>query len=94
MPRLCSARQHYGTDREAFRNFVQKNCEEDQPAKPVRYQKPRRDGYAIEERMNDEAEQHRITFVRMDEFVFVSLFAEMEVGRNGVLKEVNDQIAQ
>ena len=30
----------------------------------------------------------------MDELVFVGFFAEMEVGRDGVLKEVNDQIAQ
>jgi hypothetical protein len=44
--------------------------------------------------MNDEAEQHGISGVRVLELVMMGLFAEMKVWGNRVLEEVNDQIAQ
>src|SRR5580700_341201 len=44
--------------------------------------------------MDNQPEQHRVTFVRMHELVFVRLLAEVEVRRNSVLEEVDDEVAQ
>ena len=56
--------------------------------------KPDSDGDAVEEGVNDQSDQDGIAFVGMNEFVLVCFFAEVEVGRDGVLEEMNDQVAE
>ena len=43
--------------------------------------------------MNDQAEEHGITFVAGDKLVRVSFLSKMEVRTDGVLKKVNDQVS-
>src|SRR5271165_5051513 len=90
----ASAGQHHRTHGEAFGNLVQKNREKNQPAQPVRYQKSRSDGDAVEERVDDEPEQHGVSLVGVHELVAMRLLAKMEVRRDRVLEEVNDQVAE
>src|SRR5579864_5180113 len=73
---------------------MQKDRQEDQPAQPVRNEEPRSDGDAVEERVNDQSEQDRIGFVGVNEFVVMRFFTEVEMRRNRVFEEVNDQISQ
>jgi hypothetical protein len=44
--------------------------------------------------VDQQSHEDGIPFVRMDEFVLVRFFAEMKVGRNGMLEKVNDQVAE
>jgi len=44
--------------------------------------------------MDDESQQHGISFVRMHELIFVGLFAKVEVRRDRMLEEVNDEVAE
>src|SRR5215469_3939459 len=44
--------------------------------------------------MNDQAEQHRVSAMQVDELSVVGLFAEMEVRCDRVLEEMNDQISE
>src|SRR5271167_2123817 len=93
-PPAASAGQHDGAHREALGNFVQENRQKDQPPKPVRYQESGRDRDAVEERMNDQAEQHGVSLVGMNELVVMRFFAKVEVRRDRMLKEVDDEITE
>src|SRR5258708_22861383 len=93
-PTASATGQHHRTHREAFRNLMQEDCEENQPAQPVRNQKPRRDGDAVEESVDDEAEEDGISLVRVDELILVRLFAEVEVGRDRMFEKVNDEVTK
>ena len=90
----AAAGQHHGTHGKPLGNLVQKNRQKDQPPQPVRYQKSRGDGDPVEKCMNDEAEQYGVSLVRVHELVAMGFFAKVEVRRNRMLEEVNDQIAQ
>lgn len=43
--------------------------------------------------MNDKAEKNGIRTVRVQKLVVMGFFTEMEVGSNGMLKEVDDQVS-
>jgi hypothetical protein len=73
---------------------VQKDGEENQPAQPVRNQKSRSDGDTVEEGVNNQSEQHRIARVRVHELVAMRFFAEVEMRRDRMFEEMNDQISQ
>ena len=61
----------------------------EQDAEPARHQESARDGDAVEEGVQHQPEQCRIAGRRAHP---VSLLAEMEVGREDVLGEVNGEI--
>src|ERR1700722_14569929 len=90
----ASAGQHHRANREAFGNLVQKDGKEDDPAQSVRNQKSGSDGDAVKKWVDDQAEQHRVTLVRMHELVSVRLFAEVEVRCDRVLEEMNEEVAE
>src|SRR5579863_4738911 len=78
-PATASARQHDRTYGEAFGNLVQKDREENQPPQPVGNQESGSDRDTVEEGVNDQAEQDRVTLVGVNEFVAVRFFAEMKM---------------
>ena len=90
----AAAGQHHRRDGEAFRNFVQKNREEDDPAEGGRNQESRGDGDAVEEGVDQQANQYRISHVSMDELVGVGLFSEVEMRGDGVLEEMDEQVSE
>ena len=65
----------------------------DHPAQPWRNQKAGGNRDAVEESMDDQAEQHRDAPVRVHVFIGVRLFAVVEVRGDGVLEEVDQQVA-
>ena len=73
---------------------MQKDSEENNPAQSIRNQEPRGDGNTVKKCMDDESQQHGISFVRMHELIFVGLFAKVEVRRDRMLEEVNDEVAE
>ena len=75
-----AACQHHRCHGEAFGNFVQEHSEEDDPAEPVRDQEARGDRHAVEERVDDQSEEHGEALVRVDELLVVRFFAEWKCG--------------
>src|SRR6476661_2588771 len=71
---------------------MQKNGHEDHPAQPVGNNKARCDRDAVKKSMDDQPHEHRVPSVSMHESIFVSFFAEMEVGSDRVLEQMNQQI--
>src|SRR5258708_39586848 len=67
--------------------------QENHPSQPAGNDKPRGDGDAVEEGMNHQSHQHRKTTIGGGELVGVGLFTEVEMGSDGVFKEVNYEIA-
>src|ERR1700722_16727073 len=86
----ATARQHHGTHGEALGNLVQKNRQKDQPSQPVRHQKARGNGDAVEEGMNDESEQHGISLLGMHELVVMCFLAEMKMRSDRMFKKMNN----
>src|SRR5271169_6600364 len=72
---------------------MQKNRDEDDPAERRRNEEAR--GYcdAVEKRVNQQADQHRVAFMRMDELVGVGLFSKVEVWSDGVFEEMDEQVS-
>ena len=89
----ASARQHDRGDGETLGNFVQEDGHEDDPSQPVGDDEAGSDGDSVEEGVDEQADQHRIAFVRMHEFVGVCFFSEVEVRRDRVFEEMHEQIA-
>ena len=73
---------------------MQKDREKNNPSQPVGNDKSRSNGDAVKKRVNDQAQQHRITRVPMCKFIAMCLFAEVEVRRYRVLKKMDDQVTQ
>ena len=73
---------------------MQKNRPKNNPAQPIGNDKPWGDGNSIEERVNEQSEQDRVSFVPLDKFFLVDLLSEMKVGSNRVFEKMDDQIAQ
>src|ERR1700757_337118 len=90
----AAAGQHYRGDRESLWNLVQEYCQEDDPAKPDGNQEPRRNRDAVKKRVDKQANENRHALVRMEELVVMGLFAEVEMGGDGVLEKMDDQIAK
>src|SRR5690349_10635447 len=74
-----STGQHYRTDREAFRDLMQKNRDEDDPAQRVRNQEPRSNGDSIEEGVNDQSEQDRVAAVAVNKLIVMRFFTKVEM---------------
>src|SRR5208283_1935545 len=90
----AAARQHHRRDDEAFRNLVQKNRDKDDPAERLGNEESRGDRDAIEKRVNQQPDQDRIAFVRVDELVGVGFFSKVKVRGDGVLEEMDEQISE
>src|SRR5579864_1925405 len=90
----AAAGQHHRGDRESLWNLVQEYCQEDDPAKPDGNQEPRRNRDAVKKRVDQQANENRHALVRMEALVVMGLFAEVEMGRDGVLEKMDDQIAK
>ena len=71
---------------------MQKDGHENHPAQPVGNNKARCDRYAVKKSMDDQPHEHRVSAVTMNESILVSFFAEMEVGSDRVLEQMNQQI--
>lgn len=90
----ASAGQHDRGHGETFGNFVQEDGDEDDPSQPAGNQKPGGDGNAVEKSVDHQAEQHGNAFARLHEFRGVRFLAEMEVGRDRVLNEMDKQVTE
>src|ERR1700687_5827967 len=72
---------------------MQKNRHEDDPAKRRGDEKSRGDRDAIEKRMNQQPDQNRIAFMRVDELVGMGLFSKVEMRGDGVLEKMDEQVS-
>src|SRR5215469_15677003 len=90
----ASTRQHHRTYREPFGDLVQKNREENQPSQPVGNQETTSDRDSVEEGVNNEPQNHRVTLMPMDELIVVRLFPKVKVWGDRVLEKMNDEIAE
>src|SRR5437660_8390314 len=90
----AAAGQHRGGDCESLWNLVQENRQKDEPPEPVGDQESCRNRDAIKKRVDEQADENRQTLVRMEELVVMGLFAEVEMGCDGVLEKMDDQIAK
>ena len=73
---------------------MQKNCYEDDPAERRGNQESRGDRDAIEKCVNQQPDQNRISLVRMHELIGVSFFSKVEMRRDGVLEEMDEQVSE
>ena len=86
-------REYDGSGREPFGHFVQKHRDEDQqPDLPVHHE-GRRDGSAVEERVNREPADGRVCRRRAHDRLRVRLLAEVKVLGYCVFKKVDEKIA-
>src|SRR5438270_8156083 len=90
----AAAGQHHRGDCESLWNLVQENRQKDEPPEPVGDQESRRNRDAIKKRVDKQANENRQALVGMEELVVMGLFAEVEMGRDGVLEKMDDQIAK
>ena len=72
---------------------MQDDGDEDEPAEGVGKDEAGGDGDAVEEGMRGETAENREAGVGMKKFVGVGFFAEVEVGRDGVLEQMDGAVA-
>ena|ERR1700723_1972810 len=72
---------------------MQDDGDEDEPAEGVRKNEAGGDGDSVEEGVHGEAEQDRDAGVPVEKFVGVGFFAEVEMGRDGVLEQMDGAVA-
>ena len=89
----ASAGEHDGGHGEAFRGLVEQDGEEDENAEPAGDDEAGADGDAVEEGVDAEAGHDGVAGVAGDEFAMVGLFAEVEVGVDGVFEEMHHAVA-
>jgi hypothetical protein len=61
---------------------VQENGQKDDPSQPVGNNEAGSDGNAVKKSVDDQPHEDRVSPVTVDERVFVSFLAEVEVRRN------------
>ncbi len=89
----ATAGEHDGGHGEAFGGFVEQDGEKDENAEPARDDETGADGDAIEEGVDAEAGHDRVAGVAGYEFALVCLFAEVEMGVDGVFEQVHHAVA-
>ena len=72
---------------------MQKNRHENNPPELRRNQKSRGNRDAVEKGVDQQADQHRVAFVSVNELVGVRFFSKVEVRRDRVLKEMDEQVS-
>src|SRR5438445_9647651 len=82
--------QHDGSNRESFRNFVEKNGEKDDPSQPVGNDKARRNGDPVEKRVDDQCEQNGIAVMTAHKLIMMRFFSEMKMRGDSMLEEMNN----
>ena len=89
-PPALSRRQEQARDREPFRQLVQQDRDEHEQPQRVAHSEPAGDGHAIHEGVHHQSGEGREAHELRD---LVELFAEMEMRRQRVLGEVNQEVA-
>ena len=64
------------------------------PPSQVETSKPGRNRHAVEKRVDHQAEQRRITRVRVRNLLVMRFFAKMKMRREGVLEKMHQEIAR
>src|ERR1700692_4274170 len=72
---------------------MQNNRQKDDPSERRGNQKPRGDRNPIEERVNQQSDQNRISLVRMHALVGVGFFSTVKSRSDGVLEEMDKQVS-
>ena len=88
-----SARQHQRSHGKTFRDLVQHNRQENDPAQPAGNQKARGNRHAVKKRVNGQAQQRGNSGVVRHKMLHVRFFSEMKMRRERMFKKMNDEIS-